>query len=68
MIMDDDDEPLSRRPKGMGKKEKSCPSTQEELDGHEDLVKLLKCEAWTIQYGLETAGLVKYRNTHVPGL
>ena len=39
MIVDEDDEPLPGRLKGMGKKEKSRPLTQEELDGHDDLVK-----------------------------
>ena len=39
MIVDEDDGPLPERPKGMGKKEKSCPFTQEELDGYDDLVK-----------------------------
>ena len=33
MIVDDNDDPLPRRPKGMGKKEKSHVYTQEELNG-----------------------------------
>ena len=52
----------------MGKKDKSCVYTQEELDGLNTLLLCLKSEARTIQYSMETAGLTKYRNDHVPGL
>ena len=63
MIMDDDDDPLPDRPKGMGKKDKSHAYTQDEL-----LLLQLKSEARSIQYAMEIAGLTKYRNDHVPGL
>ena len=52
----------------MGKKEKSRAYTQEELDGLDSLLLQLKSEARGIQYSMETAGLTKYRNNHVPGL
>ena len=68
MIVDDDDEPLPERPKGMGKKEKSCAYTQDELDGLDLLLLWLKCEARSIQYAMETARLTKYHNNHVLGL
>ena len=68
MIMDDDDEPLPERPKGMGKKDKSRAYTQDELAGLDSLLLWLKSEAQSIQYAMETAGLTKYRNDHVPGL
>ena len=38
MIVDDDDDPLPRKSKGMGKKEKSCVYTQEELDSLDTLL------------------------------
>ena len=68
MIVDDDDDPLPKRPKGMGKKDKSCAYTQDELDSLDTLLLRLKSEARSIQYTMETAGLTKYRNNHVPGL
>ena len=69
MIVDDeDDDPLPGRPKGTGKKGKSHAYTQEELDGLDSLFLWLKSEAWSIQYSMETAGLTKYHNNHVPGL
>ena len=68
MIMDDDDEPLPERPKGMGKKDKSRAYTQDELAGLDSLLLLLKSEARSIQYAMETTRLTKYRNDHVPGL
>ena len=68
MIVDDDDDPLPRRPKGTGKKEKSHVYTQEELNGLDTLLLQLKSEARSIQYSMETAGLTKYHNDHVPGL
>ena len=68
MIVDDDDDPLPRRPKGMGKKEKSRVYTQEELNSLDTLLLRLKSKAWSIQYSMETAGLTKYHNDHVPGL
>ena len=68
MIIDDDDDPLLERPKGMGKKEKSHAYTQEELDSLDSLLLWLKSEARSIQYTMETAGLTKYRNDHVLGL
>ena len=52
----------------MGKKGKSHVYTQEELAGLESLNLWLKSKAQSIQYGLVTAGLTKYRNSHVPGL
>ena len=68
IVDDDDDDPLPGKPKGMGKKEKSSMYTQEELDGLDTLLLRLKSEARTVQYSMETAGLTKYRNDHVPGL
>ena len=68
MIIDDDDDPLPERPKGTGKKDKSCAYTQEELDGLDSLLLQLKSEARSIQYTMETAGLTKYRNDRVLGL
>ena len=68
MIVDDDDDPLPGRPKGTGEKEKSCVYTQEELNGLDTLLLRLNSEAWSIQYSMETAGLTKYRNDHIPGL
>ena len=68
MIVDDDDDPLPERPKGMGKKDKSHAYTPDELDGLDSLLLWLKSEARSIQYTMETARLTKYRNNHVPGL
>ena len=68
MIVDDDDDPLSDRPKGTGKKDKSRAYTQDELAGLDSLLLRLKSEAQSIQYAMETAGLTKYCNDHVPGL
>ena len=68
MIVDNDDDPLPKRPKGMGKKDKSHVYTQEELDSLDTLLLCLKSEARTIQYSMETAGLTKYHNDHIPGL
>ena len=68
MIVDDDNDPLPDRPKGMGKKDKSHAYTQDELAGLDLLLLWLKSEARSIQYAMETAGLTKYRNDHVPGL
>ena len=50
MIVDDDnnDDPLPGKPKGTGKKEKSCMYTQEELDGLDTLLLRLKSEARSI--------------------
>ena len=45
MIVDDDDDPLPGRPKGMGKKDKSHVYTQEELDGLDILLLHLKSKA-----------------------
>ena len=64
----EDDDPLPRKPKGTGKKKKSCVYTQEELAGLELLNLQLKSKAQSIQYGLETARLTKYQNSHVLGL
>ena len=66
--MDDDDDPLPDRPKGMGKKDKSCAYTQDKLASLDSLLLRLKSEARSIQYAMETAGLAKYCNDHVPGL
>ena len=68
MIVDDDDNPLPERSKGMGKKDKSHAYTQDELDSLYTLLLQLKSEARSIQYTMETAGLTKYHNNHVPGL
>ena len=68
MIVDDDDKPLLGRPKGMGKKDKSHAYTQDELASLDSLLLRLKSEAQSIQYTMESAGLTKYRNGHVPGL
>ena len=50
MIVDDDnnDDPLPGKPKGTGKKEKSCMYTQEELDSLDTLLLQLKSEARSI--------------------
>ena len=66
--MDDDDDPLPNRPKGTGKKDKSRAYTQDELASLDSLLLRLKSEVRSIQYTMETAGLTKYRNDHVPGL
>ena len=68
MIVDDDDDPLPERPKGTRKKDKSRAYTQDELDGLDTLLLRLKSEVRSIQYTMETAGLTKYHNDHVPGL
>ena len=68
MIMDDDNDPLPDRPKGMGKKDKSHAYIQDELASLDSLLLWLKSEAQSIQYTMETAGLTKYHNDHVPGL
>ena len=68
MIVDDDDDSLPDRPKGTGKKDKSCAYTQDELAGLDSLLLQLKSEARSIQYTMETARLTKYRNDHVLGL
>ena len=68
MIVDDDDDPLPNRPKGMGKKDKSRAYTQDELAGLDSLLLQLKSEARSIQYAMETTGLTKYHNDHVLGL
>ena len=68
MIVDDDDDPLPERPKGIGKKDKSHAYTQEELDGLDSLLLRLKSKAQSIQYTMETARLTKYRNNRVLGL
>ena len=68
MIVDDDDDPLPGRPKGMGKNEKSHVYTQEELNGLDTLLLCLKNEARSIQYSMKTAGLTKDCNDHIPGL
>ena len=68
MIVDNDDDPLPERPKGTGKKDKSRAYTQDELDSLDSLLLWLKSKAQSIQYTMETAGLTKYRNDHVPGL
>ena len=68
MIVDDNDDALPGRPKGMGKKEKSRVYTQEELNSLDTLLLRLKSEAWSIQYSMETTELTKYHNDHVPGL
>ena len=65
MIVDDDDDPLPDRPKGTGKKDKSCAYTEDELAGLNVLLLWLKSEAQSIQYTMETTGLTKYRNDHV---
>ena len=57
MIMDDDDDPIPERPKGMGKKDISRAYTQDELDSLDSLLLWLKSEAQSIQYTMETAGL-----------
>ena len=68
MTVDDDDDPLPGRPKGMGKKEKSHVYTQQELNSLDTLLLWLKSKAQSIQYSMETAGLTKYCNDHIPGL
>ena len=68
MIVDDDDEPLPERSKSMEKKDKSRAYTQDELVGLDSLLLWLKSEARSIQYAMETAGLTKYCNNHVPSL
>ena len=68
IVDDDDDDPLPGKTKNMGKKEKSRAYNQEELDSLDLLFLQLKSEAQSIQYNMETAGLTKYHNNHVPGL
>ena len=68
IVDDDDDDPLPRKLKGTGKKGKPRVYTQDELAGLKALNLQLKSEARSIQYGLETAGLTRYWNSHVPGL
>ena len=68
IVDDDDDDSLPRKPKGTGKKGKPHVYIQDELAGLEALNLQLKSKARSIQYGLETAGLTRYRNSHILGL
>ena len=68
IVDDDDDDPLPGKPKGTGKKGKPHVYTQDELAGLKVLNLWLKSKARSIQYGLETAGLTRYQNSHIPGL
>ena len=69
MIVDDNDnDPLPRRQKGMGKNEKSRMYTQKEINGLDILLLHLKSEARSLQYSMVAGGLTKYRNNHMPGL
>ena len=67
VVLDDDDNtPLPRKAKGTGKKARTQTSVDEEAI--EVLSNLLKGEVQAVQYNLEIATLVEYRNLHIPNL
>ena len=67
VVLDDDDNaPLPGKAKGMGKKAHTQASVDEEAI--EVLSNRLKGEVWAVQYNLELATLVEYRNLHIPNL
>ena len=67
VVLDDDDNaPLARKAKGTGKKARTQASVDEEAI--EVLSNRLKGEVRAMQYKLELATLVKYRNLHIPNL
>ena len=67
VVLDDDDNtPLPRKAKGTGKKTRT--QTPGEEEAIEVLSNRLKGEARAVQYNLELAILVEYRNLHIPNL
>ena len=67
VVLDDDDNaPLPRKAKGTGKKARTQASVDEEAI--EVLSNHLKGEVRAMQYNLELATLVEYRNLHIPNL
>ena len=63
---DDDNTPLPGKAKGTGKKARTQASVDEEAI--EVLSDRLKGEVRAVQYNLELATLVEYRNLHIPNL
>ena len=66
VLEDDDSTPLPGKAKGTGKKTHS--QTPDEDETVEALSQQLKGEAWSVQYNLELAILMEYRNLHIPNL
>ena len=67
VVLDDDDNtPLPGKAKGMGKK--ACTQTSVDEEAIEVLSNHLKGEVQAVQYNLELATLVEYRNLHIPNL
>ena len=67
VVLDDDDNaPLPRKAKGTGKKAGTQASVDKEAI--EVLSNCLKGEVRAVQYNLELATLVEYRNLHIPNL
>ena len=67
VVLDDDDNaPLPGKAKGTGKKARTQTSVDEEAI--EVLSNHLKGEVRAVQYNLELATLVEYRNLHIPNL
>ena len=67
VVLDDDDNtPLPGKAKGTGKKARTQASVNEEAI--EVLSNRLKGEVRAVQYNLELATLVEYRNLHIPYL
>ena len=67
VVLDDDDNaPLPGKAKGTGKKARTQASVDEEAI--EVLSNRLKGEVRAVQYNLELATLVEYRNLHIPNL
>ena len=67
VVLDDDDNaPLPGKAKGTGKKARTQTSVDEEAI--EVLSNCLKGEQRAVQYNLELAILVEYRNLHIPNL
>ena len=63
---DDDNTPLPGKAKGTGKKARTQASVDEEAI--EVLSDRLRGEVQSVQYNLELATLVEYRNLHIPNL
>ena len=63
---DDDNTPLAGKAKGTGKKTRTQAPVEEEAI--EVLSNCLKVEVWAVQYNLELAILVEYRNLCIPNL
>ena len=67
VVLDNDgNTPLPGKAKGTGKKTRTQAPVEEEAI--EVLSNCLKGEVWAVQYNLELAILVEYRNLHIPNL